>query len=274
MKKLISVLFLVAAFAVCGSAHVFAAVPVIDGAISPAGEWANSNSSSGLLPYYLDIVSPPAPNDWVTSMTISHVVLLQELTSNDPTVAFGDQGMYLLIETYAKPQLTYPTPAQYPSIPGMTADLNPPGVQMTGDFTGLGLNTGTNIFISSYNGNPFGAVDNPANDVTKVCVGTQSFCNQRINPGNWTVLTSLGGQYARNGVLEYFFPSSILGSLGYTPFPTSFIGAITYDNGVSSTGGVGSGDDTVTGTLAPEPSTMFLVIAGLLGLVSKKRFLA
>jgi len=270
MKKLISVLFLVAVFALCGSVSAFA-VPVIDGSIAPGGEWANLNSSFLPLSYYLEINSPPAGNDWISTMVMSHVVLLQELTSNDSTVTTAQQGMYLLIEVYGPggPQLNYPDSALYPAIPGMTHSTYPPSIQMTGDFLGDGLSDNFNLFVRTLNLNPTAPVDDHA-DSTFYCVGSEAHCNA-LNPSVWSLLTTVD----RAGVLEYFFPSSLLpGGIGYTPFPTSFVGKITYDNGVSSTGGTGTGDQVVTGTLVPEPASMFLMITGLVGLFAKKRFLA
>jgi len=271
MKKLISILFLVAAFAVCGSVNAFAQ-PVVDGTIGSVATWTNSDAANGgaPYPYYLDIVAPPATNDAISTMVMSHVVLLQDLDATNP----AKDGIYLLIQVQTPgPQLIYPNPALYPSVPHMTNEIgDPPQVEMTGDFAGQGVANDVDIFVDTLNSNPFGATDNPALDVTTVCVGTEIAC---ANTATWQTLQSYSGTEARDpltGVLEYFFPSALMGALGSTPFPDSFIGTIIFHNGISSTQGVGSGDDVVVGTLAPEPSTMFLMLAGFLGLFSRKRF--
>ena len=69
-------------------------------------------------------------------------------------------------------------------------------------------------------------------------------------------------------VLEYFIPTGTFGT-PIAPFPGSFFGILTYDNGL---GGPATSDDVVLGTLIPEPSTMFMAISGLLGLAGFGKF--
>ena len=103
-------------------------------------------------------------------------------------------------------------------------------------------------------------------DRVEVCVGSAASCLV-IPPGGWADLTTSGGVFARGSVLEYYIPAGTFGtppSPPGTPFPFSFIGQLTYDNGL---GGPNTSDDIVIGQLViPEPSTMMLMITGLFGL--------
>jgi hypothetical protein len=260
MKKLISVMFLIAVFALCGSVSAFAAVPVIDGVLG-AGEWANVSNGGGPFPYYLNLNDPNELDNQIDTMDMSRVVLLQSLNIVDPLNPVSKDGIYLMIQVYdpAGPALGFP------SNPGLSVD-SLPTVRMAGDFLGDGLNDSFNIFVRTYNTVPLTGLT--INDKTEVCVGSQTSC---LVGGTWVDLVGAGGSFARGGVLEYFFPSATFGTPPNTPFPGSFIGTITYDNGAS---GVASADDVVLGTLVPEPTSMFLMFTGIIGLLAKKRFLA
>ena len=213
MKKIISVLFLVAAFALCGSVNAFAGVvPTIDGNLTP-GEWDNLNfNGNPSYPYYLSINDPDEVDNQINTMDISHVVLLQELKSTDAGTPIAD-GLYLMIQVYdpAGPSLGYPDPVTYPGIVGNGY----PVVKMAGDFLGDGLADNFNIFVKTYN--KFPETNLPANDVTEVCTGSANFCN---GPGaTWVNLSLAGGSEARGSVLEYYFPSATFGTPPNTPFP-------------------------------------------------------
>ena len=262
MKKTLLMLSLILGVLSLGISQAYA-VPVTDGTLG-AGEWANLNFSGGSYPYYLEVFDPNEPDNQFNNTDISHGILLQELSGGfGGTPATTDDGIYLLLEVYSPPPtLDFQSGAPVTGIPNIT---------MQGDLLGDGLADPFNIFLRHYNtAADFGI----AADVDRVeaCVGSAASCLV-IPPGGWLDLTSIGGTFGRGSVLEYYIPSGTLGtppSPPGTPFPTSFIGTLTYDNGA---GGLNSSDDVVMGQLAiPEPNTMFLMFTGILGLAGFAKF--
>lgn len=278
MKKLMTVLFLVAVFAVCGSVNAFAAVPTIDGSLG-GGEWANI-TTNGKYPFYLDVIDPNESDNQIDEMDMSHVVLLQNLNylTGEGAVDGTNDGLYLLIETYKTPSLQYPdlilnsTPPPTYEYPGVGRDGRPT-IWMEGDFLNDGLDDDFNIFIRTYNSAPVTGA--PAVDLTQFCFGSATQCD----PYDGTVWTTLDGYVgalggigneARGSVIEYFIPTGT-GGTPHEPFPGSFVGDITYGNGAA---GDKTTDDLVVGTLIPEPASMLLVFSGLLSLLGVKKFWA
>jgi hypothetical protein len=292
MKKLISMLFLVAVFALFGSVSAFA-VPAIDGnPATVAGEWLNDSDlvTPGLQPYsyYLDVIDPDESDNMIQEMDISHVVLIQQYTPYKDTtngdLANSDNtkdGIYLLIETFNAPSLQYAD-----LIPYSVGREEKPRILMSADFFNNGLDDSFNLFIRTYNSSP--TTNDPADDKTQFCFGTFDNCDQQT--GAWTDLVGYNppnpllppvppltghdfggvGAVTRGSVIEYFIPSGT-GGVPHEPFPGSFVGYITYDNGAS---GTSTADDLVVGTLIPEPASMFLMLSGLVGLAAKRKFLA
>ncbi len=253
MNKTLSILTLVVGMLVFGLSAAHAAVPVVDGVISPGTEWNNTGN-----PYYLEVFDVNEADNQIDNMDIKHAVVLQELTSFSGDGDFSNDGIYLLIEVYAPPpSLAYATGVG-------VVPTTQPIIFMQGDLLGDGLSDGFNIFLRHYNTDPTTGL--AANDSVGVCVGSLLTCSGI--GAVYTDLTSAGGSHARGSVLEYFIPSGTFGtppSPPGTPFPFTFIGSVTYDNGAS---GPNTSDDVVIGQLPliPEPGTMFLMLSGLLGM--------
>jgi len=263
MKKTMIVLALMIGIVAFGATSAMA-VPTVDGSLG-GGEWANINTPNGTpYPYYLEVFDPNEGDNQIDTMDIKHVVLLQELSSVSGDANDTNDGIYLLIETYATPpSLQYPSAATYPGIVAQSA----PMITMQGDFLGDGVMfDGFNIFIRHYNSQASTGL--VANDVVEVCFGDLQSCDG-AGTETWTILQGVPGtvggvgDFDRGTVLEYFIPSGAF-STPHSQFPYSFIGSITYDNGAS---GVNSADDVAIGTLIPEPGSMFLFGTALLGLL-------
>jgi hypothetical protein len=254
MKKTLLMLSLIVGVLSLGITQAYAAVPVIDG-FKGVGEWANTG-----YPYYLEAFDPNEADNAFDNTDISHGVLLQELTSVSGDGDFSNDGIYLLLEVYAPP----PTLDWQSVGVGGIGITGTPLIALHGDLGGDGLFDPFNIFIRHYNTNPGPGV---GVDVVNVCVGSAATCLiEPLGGPSWTSLTGVGGAFARGDVLEYFIPSGTFGtppSPPGVPFPNSFIGHLTYDNGL---GGPNTSDDVVLATLIPEPGTMFMALAGLLGL--------
>ncbi len=268
MKKTLLMLSLVAAVLFLGVSQGFALAPTIDGSFN-ALEWDNVNAPNGTAnPYYLTVNDPNEVDNAFDNTDISNAVVLQELTSFSGDGNTANDGIYILLQVYAPP----PT-LDWQSVGiGGIGITGTPNITMQGDLLGDGLADGFNIFLRHYNTVPD---QTPGNDVDRVevCVGSAFSCLAQPL-GNWTDLTTIGGTFARGNVMEYFIPSGSLGtppSPPGTPFPASFIGQLTYDNGL---GGPNTSDDIVIGqaSLVPEPSTMFLTVTGLLSMLGFGKF--
>lgn len=265
MKKTLLMLSLIVGIVISlGIPQAFAvSVPPVTDGILGAGEWANLAHGGGPYPYYLEVGDPDEADNQIQNMDISHVVLLQELSLFGGTAGFGDDGVYLLIEVYGPP----------PSLDFATGvgvvPTAAPVIKLQGDFLGDGLLDPFNIFVRHFNTVPdFGILADV--DKVEVCVGSILTC-ESIG-AVYTDLTLAGGTFGRGGVVEYYFPAGTFGtppSPPGTPFPFSFIGAITYDNGAS---GPNTSDDVVVGTLIPEPGTMMMLGGALLGLIGFGKF--
>ncbi len=235
MKKTLSLFALIAGLVILSSARAYAAVPVVNGSISPAAEWDNTGYN-----YYLHIndVNEAAIPD---SYDIKSATLLQEIEG----FGFGDgnaanDGIYLLIETYATPSLVDFTPAGPVVTIFLDGDFNGDGIiDFSLKHTALANGTGQTVTVTF---NAFG----PTGD-----------------------LVANGGSFSAGSVLEYFIPHTGFNTPSL-PFPNSFVGYITYDNG-----GTPPDDDLVgSNGVVPEPSSMLLFGGALLGLlgVNFKRF--
>jgi hypothetical protein len=260
MKKTLSVMLMTGLFAVLSSAQAFAVVPTIDGA-NVGGEWLNDGH-----PYYLSVTDPNELDNAFDNTDISLGVVLQELDAFGGTGGVGNDGIYILLEVWASP----PTLAWDPSagVPASGIGITgTPTITMQGDLLGDGLFDPFNIFLRHYNTDPTTGLVGA--DVVEVCVGTAA-C---LSGGVWTDLVGAGGAWGRGSVLEYYIPAGTFGTpppVPGTPFPLSFVGTLTYDNGL---GGPNTSDDIVVGgplTNIPEPGTTALLGLGLLGLVGMR----
>lgn len=234
MKKTLSLFALVAGLFAVSAVSAYAAVPVVNGSISPVTEWDNTGYN-----YYLnitDVNEAGIPDQY----DIKSATLLQELEG----FGFGDgnaanDGIYLLIETYAAPSFVEET------IGGATVT-----VFLDGDFNADGV-----IDFS------LAHTSNAAGTVQSVNVTFNVF-------GPTGDLLANGGAFSVGSAIEYFIPSGPFNT-PHVPFPGSFVGIVQYD------GGGGSPDDIAIGRLVvPEPSSMLLFGGALLGLLGAnfKRF--
>ena len=234
MKKTVKALFLVVCALAFGMGrNAFAALPTIDGAVSPATEWANNSYT-----YYLDVTDPNEAGI-TDNYDIKHVVLFQEY--NGLAIPDADDGIYLLIETYATPTLVDAQPGDPGAAISMNADFNGDG------FIDLIIRHDADLGPEALSWRrPVGSI-----------LGA---------PTAFTAFGTEGVNFKRGSVLEYFIPSTT-GGTPHAPFPGSFIGTIVYDNGGDEP------DDRVTGSLnVPEPGTFFLLGSGLLGLLGVGKF--
>jgi hypothetical protein len=253
MKKL-SMLMLFVGILALGVANAYA-VPTIDGTLA-ANEWDNTGS----YPYYLQVGDPNEADNQFNNMDIKNIVLLQELTAFSGDANTANDGVYLLIETYVNP----PSLEQVPLGGGVIGSFQPV-IRFQGDFNGDGFSDPFNIFIRNYNTDFAGAAA-PANDVVDFCLGSSATCTG-LGASYTAIPTS---QFERGSVIEYFFPTGSVGTPANVPFPSSFFGAITYDNGAQ---GTNTADDLVVGQLSvPEPGTFFLLGAGLLSMLGFGKF--
>ena len=258
MKKTRVVLPLLILGLVFGAAQAHA-VPAIDGLVGGV-EW--NNLSPNPYPYYLEVFDPqeagiPDPYN------IKRVVLLQELNSfpsGDGDLGGANDGIYLLIETYAQPpSLLDSNGFGQTALVTLGADFNGDGT-INNDPDGAGgfpADLQIIMYNSVFNGN------NPANDVVEVCVGAVQ-CIQG-NAGNIILNPAL---YKRGpDAIEMFFPSGAFGTPFNTQFPSTFIGNIEYDNGGAFPDDIAFGQ-----VIIPEPATGMLLGSGLLALVGFRRF--
>jgi hypothetical protein len=228
MKKTAGLLAMIAGLLVTGMSSAYA-VPVINGTIAPATEWNNTGYS-----YYLN-VSDPNEALIPDAYDIENVVLLQEIEG----FGFGDSnaandGIYLLVETFAAPSFIDATLGGPKVTVYLDGDFNNDGIiDFSMEHTALANGTGQTVTVTF---NVFG----PTGD-----------------------LVANGGAFSVGSVIEYFIPSGPFNTPAF-PFPLSFVGYITYDNGGLPP------DDLVTGgplVFVPEPSTMLMFGGALLGMI-------
>jgi len=269
MKKTMSILALLAGVMFYGVSSAYAVVPAIDGTASSfAGEWTNNSGGGNAYPYYLEVfdineVLGNNPDGNIPdAYDIRRAVLLQELSSFSGDGNAANDGVYLLIEVYANhpslvdPDASTPTPA---------------AVSLAGDFDGDGI---YDIFVEH---EPTGSVlDQFKGKNQKVTINNipASIFNADLiaNGGSFTIVngnatgTACAAAFAPCTpitAIEYFFPAGKFGTPLNTPFPSSFVGNILYDNATRGA------DDEITGrvTLIPEPSSMLLVGGALLSML-------
>ncbi|HTL48452.1 MAG TPA: PEP-CTERM sorting domain-containing protein [Verrucomicrobiae bacterium] len=228
MKKTAGLLAMIAGVLMMGMSSAYA-VPVINGAIAPATEWNNTGYN-----YYLnvsDVNEALIPDQY----DIKNVTLLQEIEG----FGFGDSnaandGIYLLVETYAAPSFVDETLGGPKVTVFLDADFNNDGIiDFSMEHTANANGTGQKVTVTF---NVFG----PTGD-----------------------LVTNGGSFSTGSVIEYYIPHGPFNTPN-APFPISFVGYITYDNGGLSP------DDNVTGgplVFVPEPSTMLLFGGALLGMI-------
>lgn len=271
MKKTFSFLALLAGVALLSTSNAYAVVPQIDGSSSSFGtEWTNNSGGGTPYPYYLEVfdinemLGNNPSGEVPDAYDIRRAVLLQELSSFSGDGDTSNDGVYLLIEVYA----THPSLVDND---GLTP--TPAGVSLSGDFDGDG----------SFE---FFAEHRPSGNIIQQMSGQ----NQKVTINNLAAavfdadLVASGGAFSIvNGdktgttcapafapcvpitAIEYFFPAGAFGTPLNTPFPTSFVGAITYDNAGQFADDITVGQ--VTPTLIPEPSSMLLVGGALLSML-------
>jgi len=232
MKKIITLGALIAGVLFMGvSSNAYAALPVIDGAISPAAEWANAGYS-----YYLDVTDPNEIGI-TDNYDIKRVILFQDFH----VAPLATDGIYILIETYATP----------PSLVDAGAGAPAASISMNADFNGDGLVDLTIVHEAKFGPEtlrwerPIGSIFGPD---AGAFFGTE------------------GVNFKLGTVLEYFIPSTT-GGTPHALFPSEFIGTIVYDNG----GDEPDDRVTGSANLIPEPSTMLLFGGALLGMIGLRK---
>lgn len=222
MKKTLLSLILLA-----GSMIVFAsqsyAVPTIDGTFTGGEGWES------FILFGSDINEAGIPD----SYDIKEIRFVQELGG-----APADDGLYILLQTYAAPSLVdlAPLPPVASILVGMDFNGDADFTDAVDRFTLHTLATGFDVFDGT---------------------------------GAMVLSGVLGTHYAMGAVIEYFIPASTF-SLGTFPLSASSLVFGNYDNG-----GTEPDDrtpDTGFLTPVPEPGTLFLLGSGLLGMLGFRRF--
>ncbi len=225
MQKGAAIIFLAGGLILLGAGSV-GAVPVIDGFLG-VGEWTGGVLSGS------DPNEPLIPD----SYDLSGVVMIKELGGSP-----GDDGLYVLLTTYAVPSL-------------VDADVGPPPASVN--------------IATDYDGDSDFADAGDLFTVHTLFTGFDVF-----SPTAGLLLDGVAGvHYAMGSVIEYFIPSSVISSV--VPLPSSFSGFAIYDNGGDAPddrmpiklGGGGPGEEPVI----PEPASLWLMSGGLGLLASQYR---
>lgn len=259
MKKTIIALALIIGLFAFGTQASAALVVNINGGID-GNEW---DANPATQAFYLRVIDPNESNanpnyDIPDAYDISRVTVLQELDAfggdSDPT----NDGVYLLIETYAAPSL-----ADY-----VCTGCTPPESSPGGDLPRITFDADWGDATAAF---PMLNTASPTTDGTDIkmihapALADGSGQTVQITMNVFGVTGDIvpsGGQFAMGSVIEYFIPS---GPFGTPPLPFGFFpfkGTITYDNGSQPP------DDIAVGvaTVIPEPGSMFLFGSALLGL--------
>lgn len=257
MKKALFMLSLVAVMLGLGISQVQAAVPTINGLLGAGAdltEWNNDASYE----YYLHVLDDNEVGI-ADTYDISHVVLLQELGNADS----AKDGVYFMLTTYATP----------PSLIDADQTAVRASLALFADFNGSGSADGAifpfppdvQIYITNVNG--AGPSDPVGTDKVYWCSGAVASCDAINGTLIWdagaaTGSTPAGFQYARGAdAIEMFLKTGTFGTPENVPFPQTFQGCASYDDGSVNP------DDVVCGTnVIPEPGTILMMVSGLLGL--------
>lgn len=267
MKKTLMLVMLVLSVITFGAGQAFAVTVVPDvsnGAFNSLTEWANQN-----FPYYMEVLDG---NELAIpdAYDIKRVVLLQEhegfaALGYDSSGVAGDDGIYLMIETWAAATMQEyvnppaPDPGNDPNYVDSPAGGPTATLYLDGDFGNPGPFPPLNLLI-------------PGIDFSMAHTANAAGGNQAVNVtfnvfGPTGSITTAGGAFTQGTIYEYFIPSGPFGTPAI-PFPRNFLGTVTLDNGGAPQ------DDVVVGQLPyiPEPATMFLLASGLVGLFGFKKF--
>lgn len=198
--------------------NAFAVVPTIDGILT-VGEW-DAFIAEGFDPNEALI-----PNAY----DLSHMKVFIEDTGSA-----SDDGVYVLLETYAAPSLVD---------------------------TGIGIPPASIGFLLDPNGD-----DDFADAVDFQTIHQLTGFEVFDGTGASLLVGTEGTHFKLSSVIEYYIPSSILSGFPYGNFSSFAL----YDNG----GDAPDDRLPNTGftTNIPEPQTLLLLIPGLLGLMNFKKF--
>jgi len=262
MKKTLFMLSLILGVLSLGVSQAYAVPPpLIDGLISPVTEWDNNVAYS----YYLKIDDPNEPLITDT-YDIKTAVLLQDLSDLDPS----KHGVYFMLTTWATP----------PSLVDVDQTAVRASLALFGDFNGDGTANSVfpfppdvQIYITNINsGSP--ASDPVGADKVYVCFGPAGSCDAINGTLIWDAgapqgfAIGAGFQYARStDAIEMFLKTGTFGTPANVPFPQTFRGCASYDDGSTNPDDVACGSNAI-----PEPNTMILMASGLFSLLGFAKF--
>ena len=262
MKKTLLMLSLVVLMLGLGMSQAHAVVPTIDGLLGAGAdisEWNNTGYA-----YYLR--ADDANEIGITdTYDIKTAILLQDLADLDA----DNHGVYFMLTTWATP----------PSLVDVDHTAVRASLALFGDFNGNGVTDDPSFpfpaDLQFYITNIDATGDPVGKDRVFFCSGAVGSCDANNGTLIWdlgapTGSAPAGFDYARGAdAIEMFFRTGTFGTPEDVPFPQTFRGCATYDDGSTNP------DDSVCGTTAiPEPNTILLMASGLLSLlgVSKLKF--